>query len=308
MSTMTKSRPNIAKMAEAAQTAEQLAVVLFTVEEELAAAEDELGTLENRRQDVILNGENLEVFHRDLLMAREKVETFTMAKKSLSSRHEAAVAKEEIAALETHAASERGVISEGVKDCWRRLHSAMLTMRGIVDDLGRLRTQAESLNWQAERHGREDLKLPLQPLRAAVAVEIVGRPLQVAPMHVQRMGERIYVEVSGVKEPRGESDEAFGLREGNAQARAIREGELADPFKALGEHVLASIEEIVFDMDAHQRARNRRLVNVTSFKTHDGRAGKRITDTLGPDGTPMAGAPHKPQFGPYSPDGSERKR
>lgn len=249
--TSTKSQPEIASLASTAKTADDYQALLTRIQSDLDAAETALSELEMRRKDVVLNGEDVDAYHRHLLTAAEKVKTLTAAADAVNDQLQDAIAKEARANLEARATTVREKSVPAYHDALRSLNSAMDAVLKVCDEIAVHRDQIEGLNELVDRKSRADLRISLSRLRADVTGDLAGPSQAFQPPKVHQMP--------------GETDEAFELRLNNARNLASQRATLADPIRAKAEQAIMAIQANAFEMGAHERFRNHRVINTKSF-------------------------------------------
>jgi hypothetical protein len=286
-----KSLPEITAAAQAASSSMEHAAVLRDLEDALTVARADVVRLESQRGRVVLDGIDLDEHRGQMQRGADLVAALTSARDEVAQRHSGAKKAEATAALEAAAARLGTTVTPKLSEAWRTFYASMQGLLDAGDAVTALLSEVVDFNYRAEQAERTDLKLQPATLRRAVVVDLAGGPAPVTPVSVVRM--------------KGESDEAFDLRRGNAQALAQSASERADPMRSIGQEALSMIETLAFDLDAHQRSR-RRLVNVQTYRTHHGQPGMRLADVPGADGRPLGGQDPKPQLGPHGRHGERQ--
>jgi hypothetical protein len=248
--------------AKAPQTSEEHLAVMTSVRRQLDEAEAACSELEQKRSSVVLSGGDIDAFHMDLFKAVEKVKTLDAALQTATKSYEAAVASEAQANLEERAEIARTKHTPALKEAWRKFHAATTAVVEASAGLNAALNEIEGVNHMVRHHGRTDLVLSLSRIRADVSQELGGET----------------VERKRLVRMENESDEAFTLRQGNADSIGSKAAAQREPIRSQGEKALFAIQEHAFEMGAHERARNFRLVNAQNYVTQDGQMVEKITE------------------------------
>lgn len=281
--TMTKGTTTIAEDAAKASTADEHLAVMERIQRDLSAAEAVVSELEGKRDAVLFTGDDPGQYHDDMFQAVERVKTLRAGLGTARKRYDAASKVEIRQALEAKAAAVQVAEVPALTTAWAGFHDALVAVLAAAEQIGAHRSAIDDLNGFVERAGRSDLLIAESAARMA-AIRDIGGPASVTTLPT-------------IKRMSGESDEAFILRRGNAQQQASAAIERADPFRDAGDKAMAVIQELVFDMDAFVRGRNRRVMTETSFVSAEGVASRRIYDS--PDSS--ISSPRMSPVGPYRP-------
>lgn len=286
----TDTKPiEIANLASSAKSADDYQQLLSRVQAELDKAEDHLSALEARRKDVVLSGEDVDAYHRDLLTAAEKVKTLTAAVDAVTDQYETALAKEAKANLEAQARRVQAKSVPAYQSAFGRLLKAMDEVLKACDEITVYRDEIDGLNEIVDRKSRADLRISVSRLRADAVAKLAGSDKSAAPVRVDRMP--------------GETDDAFDLRLNNARDTASRKAQAADPVRAKGEQAILAIQANAFEMGAHERFRNMRVINTKSFIGPYGEAVLKVQNADSSLGEPGHKVSH-PDIRSAMPDGN----
>ena len=119
----------IAGRAKTAESAADHAALIEQVQAAVAAADKRLTTLEVRRSAVILEGQDVAEYHRELHQAREEVLTLKASLAEAERRHREAVAREARDKLESECGLTRDIAGQGYAQGLRDMHAALDAFR-----------------------------------------------------------------------------------------------------------------------------------------------------------------------------------
>lgn len=257
---------------------------LDSIEAQLNEAMEEKYILEECGTQSIEDLKEVEVYLREKRQNAERIELLTHVRDRLIAEGKAASKSQIKESLEADERAIRENVFPKLTDAWRKFHAAILDVSNTGAVIKGYLKEVSDLNYRVGYNGREDLVISpseMGNIKDQVGAEITGIQYQV-PL-LERM--------------EGETDDAFSLRQGNAQTKAYSRIRNSDPFQTDGDKALGLIDELSFQMGLHAKQKNRRLVESRTYVSPGGQPVQKIADV---PGSAMAKS-GKVYIGPFRP-------
>jgi hypothetical protein len=222
------------------------------LQDQLTAAEDALGTLENERTNVALGGGDIAAHSRSLIEARETVRTLEGAVVKAKAAYDAGVKAQDRDRLKAHVAQARETNAAAVTDAWRDVHSLLTGLKAAFRKISDNTAAIEVVNFQAEHNGLPELQINTRALRAAVAEEIHGGPLYQRPESGKAFRTR---KGTGLPNSGRDPMDEFNLHEANKESQAIDEALRKEPFTVLANEMLTEIQAVILEVPEFRQRR-----------------------------------------------------
>lgn len=275
----------IAGLAQKARTATDYDDVLAEISAQLDAARQEFADLEAKRPTLLLEGGDMDEYHRALNEVQQRLATLAATQTETQRRRDEAATTEAKVNLEAEAERVRKEHLEGYE---RDLNEEYLAMVAVIRNGEKLEAHdraVKDFNFQAQAAGRPDLIMNLSSLRMRLAESLFeGSALLPKPERLGQVDPDLARRLRAFRDTRDdqkakaklmakhgvsqqmldatETDAAFQLRMANWQARARDAIVRDDPLRVAGDRAVEMIERTVFYQDAHHASRNRRRVEV----------------------------------------------
>lgn len=275
---------------KAARTAADFNAVIAELDTQIREATMARDRIEDERPTVILNGEDPADFSRRLFEATDRVKTLQANRDEATRKRSEARQQEATSDLEERAGKVRTASEAAMQDSLRGIHTALDAISEYSRTYRDHERSVRGMNGEVRNRQRPDLEVDLHLIRQNALAELRGSAART---------EEIEAPTPPVRKPvarqQGESDEYYKqrdeiawqdqlsvyerqleLRRLNASAKADRAESLGDPLKVAWERAEKAAFDICNPMDPTERARNRRIVNIQSFRNSDGGGVRKV--------------------------------
>ena len=278
----TKSQKTAVKLGKNAHSsAKDYEKVLADLGGQLERAKADLSALEDARKSVILNGEDIDIYHERIFKTAEKVKTLQAGLDEARRQQQKALAEEHERALMAEAKRAQEEFAPAYEKALRQFYEAMGDLVQASEQVANARRLIEGTNEFVIRNERHDLKVSIAHVRSSVT-EALKSPSSTSDP-----------KVAPIERMEGETDQAFILRRSNAEAAASRRNQLEDPIRSCGEKAMLAIQAHALEMGAHERARNYRMIATQAVFGPYAPAGHTIEKNVDPTlGDPSRRATH----------------